>query len=224
MRLPRVDSSYEARVEFGAYVGARLEAAGLAELSTTVVEATKNVKSLGRALDDLEEPLQRAIALRDACDDLLDETAQTLRKKLAASSLDAEKKLPYTGIFPNGIGHYIAAPLDKQVARFQELQQRIGEHLDAADGIGKEALSIIVPRLQEWQGHETKVAEQRTAVAIARTRLEVAEEDWARIVNRVYGTLFADLGKKRAEQFFPRATRQRRGEAAGDDGVTTAEQ
>ena len=222
MRLPRVDSAYETRVEFGAYVGARLEAAGFAELASTVAESTKNVKSLGRALDDLEEPLQRVIALRDACDDFLDEAAQTLRKKLAASSLDAEKKLPYTGIFPSGVGHYIAAPLDKQMPRYQELLQRIGEHL-ASDAIGEEAVAVIKPRLEEWQGHEARVGEQRNAVAIARTRLEAGEEDWARIVSRVYGTLFADLGKKRAEQFFPRATRRRRGDPVGDD-VTPAEQ
>lgn len=61
----------------------------------------------------------------------------------------------------------------------------------------------------------------RTALAVAGTQLDAAEEDLDRLLEKVYGTLIADLGKASAEAFFPRqrAGARRRAAAGGDAGA-----
>jgi hypothetical protein len=63
-----------------------------------------------------------------------------------------------------------------------------------------------------------------TALAVASTQLDAAEDDLDRLLEKVYGTLIVDMGKASAEAFFPklRGASRRRSGPAGDAGGDAA--
>jgi hypothetical protein len=69
------------------------------------------------------------------------------RLTLASRGLDATKQSPYTNIFPEGIGYYIAAPLDKEVQRYGELRSRLIEVLTPEDPVRASVAPAIENRL-----------------------------------------------------------------------------
>jgi hypothetical protein len=219
MRLPRTSAGYETRVHYGRYLVARLRTAGRAENAAAVEAATQAMKEAGRAVEDAAEPVQAALATRDGLDDRLDETAQALRLKLASTSVDAMRKEPYTAIFPKGLDYYLAAPLAEQVPRYKELATRIVTHLTTDDALKTETVDALGGALDAYGAAVTKLDQERTALALARTRRDASEDAWTSLVERTYGALVADLGRKRAERFFPRAQRR----DADDPAETSAE-
>jgi len=62
----------------------------------------------------------------------------------------------------------------------------------------------------------TALTTARMEETLAKTRLDAAEEAWERLVTKVYGVLFSELGRKPAEQFF---TKIRNGSKKDDDGT-----
>jgi hypothetical protein len=203
MRLPYTNATYSARVRYGSYVARRLRRAKLSTMATDVEKVTANVLLAGRAVEDADKPIQDAMADRDAADDDLDEAAQEARAKLAGRSADAARSAPYTLIFTNGIGYYIAAPLDEEVQRYGELKQRLAAHLPAGDKVRVKAVAAIDAGLGAFTAATAALGEARTAQALASTALASATEAWEKQMEKVYGALVSEVGKVRAERFFP---------------------
>jgi hypothetical protein len=164
------------------------------------------VKTTGRAWEDAQEPVQGALAGRDFWDSSLDETAQDLRLKLSSRSLTAKNEAPYTFIFYKGIGYYTAAPVGDEKKRYRELITRSTEALDEDD----ELLAPTVTAIEEGLTHYERFAEEldntRTALSMARSTRDAARDDWEKAIERIYGALIAEHGRRKAERFFPSLT------------------
>jgi hypothetical protein len=204
MRLPAENSEFMAFVRYGIYVARRLRRAGLTSLAQDAEKVTVEVKTAGRLWEDADEPIQAALADRDAADDGLDLAAQTLRAAVASRSLGADKRAPYTQIFHQGIGFYIAAPLDQEEARYGELRLRVQEHLPEGDPARQEALVAIDKGLTTFRQavDELHAAEAKEALAGTRTRSAIAA--FSRQMEKTFGALVVEVGKTEADRFFPK--------------------
>jgi hypothetical protein len=214
MRLPNQNAAYQHRVRFGRYVTRRLKQAEFAQLSASAEAATQDVKQKGRAWEDCEEFIQDALADRDGGDAKLDHAAQTSRLTLAARSLDASKQSPYTDIFPDGIEYYTASPLPENPKRYGELLARLEKFLLPGDAVGDDAIPKLKTLISTFVEALKAVEEARTRQAIAASSLANAEELWARQMERIYGALIEQIGKSKAEKFFPAARTNRANEEA----------
>jgi hypothetical protein len=204
MRLPAPSAHFSQLVRYGNYVARRLRRARMLPLSTDVEKTTALVLVTGRAREDADKPIQDALADRDAFDDDLDEVAQSTRLQLAARSTDAVKTAPYTRIYPDGIAYYTASPLDEEVARYGELKGRIEEHLPAGDEVRAATIAAIDAGLDGFRGAVTALTSARTAESLASTRLAAATEVWEKQIEKVYGALINEVGRVKADRFFPR--------------------
>ena len=204
MQIPPSGAAYGRRVIFGRYVGRRLRAAQLNDLAESVKAATTRVKEAGRAWEDAAEPVQDALADRDAADEDLDAIAQELRLALASRSVQAMREHPYTSIFPQGLDYYIVAPVDQEVARYEELISRLAEKLPEEDPVRRDGISRLQTALNDYKEAASTLSSVRSSEAIARTTLETAQDDWAKLQDKVYGAVVDRFGRKKAERFFPR--------------------
>ena len=204
MRLPGQSSSYHQRVRYGRYVVSRLRQAKLAERADPVEAATAQVKAAGRAVEDAQEPVLAAMALRDASDADMDEATQHFRLQLASRKLNANKEPPYTQIFHKGIGYYIAAPLSANVDRYKELISRVEANLPEGDESRTVIVGAVAAGLESFGMAVTDLATARTDLAMARTELDTAEDEWNNLVEKTFGLLITDFGKKGANRFFPK--------------------
>ena len=221
MQLPAATSSYQTRVRFGRYLARRLRRDKLGQLADDVSTVTNNLRHAGRAWEDADDAIQDALADRDAADDDLDLLAQETRMSLAGRGLSAAKEAPYTDIFPLGIGYYIAAPLDEEVKRYDELRKRLAEHLPAGDEVRKKAIKGIEPGLKAFESATKQLDAARTAESLAATQLAKATDAWTKQMEKAYGALVVEVGRSAAERFFPRVTRKT--PAAPKAGKGTAE-
>lgn len=215
MQLPQTTAGYRTRVRFTRYVLARLQRA---QRDSPALKATLDkVKSAGRRAEDLEEEVDAALAQRDAADDALDTIARAARRQLAARTATATQEAPFTSIFPSGLGYYTDATLDENAGVYGELKARLEAHLPAGDAVRDEAVGQLDTLIPAFEAAEKAVTAARTALAVAGTQLDAAEDDLDRLLEKVYGTLIADLGKASAEAFFPKlrgAARRRTGSPA----------
>lgn len=215
MQLPASTSHYSARVRFGRYVARRLKRARHASLANDAAKATAAVLTAGRAAEDAEGPVQDAMADRDASDDDLDTTAQDARVKLAGRSADAATKAPYTQVFPDGIGFYVAAPLDEEDARYSLLRERLEAHLPAKDEVRLKTTAAVTQGLADFAKATKDLTAARNAAAIAEGNLGTAEEAWEKQMEKTYGALTVDLGRAGADKFFPRFKARAKAKKAG---------
>ena len=204
MQLPAATSHYSARVRFGRYASRRLKRARLTSLATDATKATAAVLAAGRAAEDADGPVQDAMADRDAIDDDLDNAAQDARARLAGRSADAVKNAPYTQIFPDGIGFYVAAPLDEEGARYALFIQRLEANLPAKDEVRTTAAAAITAGLADFEKATKDLTTARNASSITDARLSAAEEAWEKQMEKTYGALVIDLGRAAADKFFPK--------------------
>lgn len=218
MQLPSPDAHYSHRVSFGSYVIGRLRRAKFTALATDAELATQAVKTKGRAWEDANEPVQQALAQRDSADDGLDDTAQQLRNGMAGRGVSAVKEEPYTQIFPQGIVYYTAARLEDELARYTELQQRITQHLPASDPLQKPALDALAQGMGDFQNASTALTQARVQEAMAKTALDAAEDAWDRLMEKMYGELVIQVGRKAAERFFPKLRGKAKAKADDDAG------
>lgn len=217
MRLPAPSSEYRAFVRYGRYVSRRLRRAGFEVLAKDAEKTTQQVKITGRAWEDADEPIQDAMADRDAADDDLDLSAQRLRMALAGRTLGAERQEPYTLIFPQGIGYYTAAPLDEEEARYGELRLRVQQHLPADDDAGVNAIKAIDSGLATFKSSVEALRDAQAKEALARTSARSAIAAFERQMEKTYGVLLVEVGKTQAERFFPKI---RSGRSSQDEGET----
>jgi len=219
MRLPAPSAHFSHLVRYGNYVARRLRRARIIPLATDIEKTTALILVTGRAREDADKPIQDALADRDAFDDDLDEAAQSSRLKLAARSTDAVKTAPYTRIYPDGLTYYTASPLDEEIARYGELKGRLEEHLPAGDEVRSATVTAIDAGLDGFRGAVTALTSARTAESLASTRLAAATEGWEKQIEKAYGALVNEVGRAKADRFFPRV-RGKKNEApeGGGDG------
>lgn len=219
MRLPAPSAHFSQRVRYGNYAARRLRRARMLTLAVDIEKTTALILLTGRALEDADKPIQDALADRDAYDDDLDEAAQSSRLKLAARAIDAAKTAPYTLIYPDGVGYYTAAPLDEEIQRYGELKHRLEEHLPAADKVRSKTVAAIDAGLDGFRGAVDALTKARTAESLASTRLTAATEAWEKQLEKSYGAIVSEVGRARAERFFPRIKgKKTEAPGAGGDG------
>lgn len=204
MRLPSKSAPYRQRVRFGRYVSRRLRRAKLTQLAEDLAAVTAKLREEGRVEEDSDDATQDALADRDGADDDLDDAAKEARANLAGRSADAVKQEPYLHIFPKGLSYYTAAPLDEEEKRYGELKKRLVEHLAADDEVRKKTVKAIDAGLKDFVKASAEVDSARTAESLATTRLAKATDLWTRQVEKTYGALVSEVGRARAEHFFPR--------------------
>ena len=212
MQLPRENSAYPLIHNYGLYVFGRLRRAGLDAAAEAVRLANQEVKNLGRARDDKAEPMELGMADRDGADDDLDEAAKTARAELAGRSVDAVKKAPYTDIFTKGIEYYTSAALDQEINRYTELKVRAEAHLSADDPARVKLIPKLDRGMADFRAATDALAQARMEASLATTRLDGAIEAWSRLMEKTYGDLVAQVGKAKAERFFPKARNKRKDE------------
>lgn len=215
MRLPPESASYRSFVAYGRYVTRRLRRAKLTDLASDAEQSTLALRDAGRAVEDAEDLVQDALADRDAADDLLDATAQNNRAALAGRSAQAEREEPYTLIYPRGIGYYIAAPIAENARRYGELVERLKEHLPKADPARNATITTLNAGIKDFDAASRAVEAAETAETRARTKLTSLKRSFARQMEKTYGAVVAEVGKRAAEQFFPKS-RVTRAPARGD--------
>ena len=217
MRLPQGTAHYSVRLRFGRYIARRLRRARFTSPATDLDTANAAVLVTGRAWEDTDGPVQDALADRDAADDDVDTATQDARVNLAGRSANAVQEEPYTLVFPDGVGYYTAAPLDQEVARYKELKLRLEEHLPAEDPVRTATVNVIDSALEVFQGASGALSDAKTQETLASTRLVSATDAWVRQVEKTYGFLVGELGRTRAESFFPRAG-NKKGKKTGSGG------
>lgn len=235
MKMPHAASSAFRRYLFGRNVASRLARARQAELLARVNGVNAALLAAWRADQDARVPVEEATALRETLDADLDRTARLVRKDLASRSLRAEREAPYTLVLPLGIQEYVQAKLADQVPVYRRLCSRLLAHLGPTDPMCVSAIPEIESHIVAWTEAVDALDRASRDLDLVRTRLAVAEQDWARTIERVYGTLIASVGKPEAERFFPKAERRRdpsedevptetfpRPEPAPEDGIDEA--
>jgi len=205
MQLPKDSAAPGVRVRYGRYTIRRLRRRGHDALADDLSAVTSALKAAARAREDAEESAEDARADRDAADESLDLVAQEARNTLAGRSLDAAKTSPYTELFPEGIGHYTAAALDAQEARYKQLRARAEAHLAKDDAVRKALLTGIDKGLDAWRAGRSAVDDALNDVAQAEVALAKATDAWTRQVEKTYGALVQSVGRTRAEAYFRRA-------------------
>ncbi len=204
MQLPAASLHYSQVVSFGNYVVRRLRRAKFSSLANDAELATQAVKSMGRAWEDAAEPIQYALADRDAVDDDLDDGAKHLRNGLAGRSLQAISQPPYSLIFHSGVAYFTAARVDDEIPRYTELQQLVTSHLPLADALRQPALDTLNQGINDYALASGALTQARIQESMAKVALDSAREGWERLMEKIYGALVSELGRKQAERFFPR--------------------
>ena len=208
MKLPSQSARYERRVQYGRYVVTRLRTAKRDDLAGGVDQSTGSVKAAGREAGDAVEPVQVAMALRDASDNDMDVATQNFRQKLSSRSLHADQEPPYTQIFHEGVGYYIAAPLSENETRYKELIARVEANLPDDDELRAPLVDGVSVGIEDFKLATAELAKARTAHAMASSACDAAEDDWDMLMEKTYGLLISEVGKKAAERFFPRSKKK----------------
>ena len=212
MKLPQENSAYSVAVKFARYTARKLRTNGRTAMANDLVSMALGLRAKGRSWEDAEDAVQDALADRDSADDGLDATAQSGRNTLAGRSVTAAREEPYTLIYPEGIGHYIAAPQDAEVARYTELKRRVELNLPEGDPVRAQTALGITTGLAAFSGGVAALDAAETSKSLARTELERANRNLRRQLEKTYGVLVTELGKQSAERFFPKAAKNRKPE------------
>lgn len=220
MKLPQEHSSAQVLVRFGSYVERRLLRAGYEAQASTVRAATVAIRNATRALEDLEQPEDAAMADRDAADDDLDETARLARLQLASSELGADKKEPYIRIYADGVGYFTRADLGEQEPRYTELISRLKAFLGETHPVRLGTVPTLERQLAAWKTSESNLLAARDQISLARVKRSAAIDAWRSEIEKLYGWLISEVGKKKAERFFPRTTEKKATKEAPKEGAS----
>ena len=203
MRLPHEQQAWAGYARYGRYVLRQLRTAKKGSAEQDLRAMHEELKAAGRAWEEAEEAVQDALADRDAADFALDTFAREARMKLANRSLSAAKEAPFTLIFAEGLDHWTAAPLDRVVERFLELGKRLELNLAEGDEVRAGAAAELPGLVAGYRAaHEAAVSLQQDTRR-ARMEFEEKRSAWRGFVERLYGSLVAELGKAEARRFFP---------------------
>lgn len=212
MQLPPSTASYAQRVSFGRYVARRIRRKKQDALADQVLAASLLLRTLGRAWEDSDDPVQDGMGDRDGADDDLDTDAKNARADLAGRSADAVKKEPYKLIVPMTFDFYTKAPIGEEQQRYTLLKERVVEHLPANDTVRKTLPKQIDTGLAAHAKALDTIGKAQRAQAGAKTKLDAATAKWRQTMESVYGTAVTAFGKAEAESLFRR--RQAKGSKA----------
>ena len=215
MQLPKESGSYVPLVRVAVYTSRRLRRSKHDALAADLIVGLTQVRRLGRAWEDSADTVQGSLADRDAADDGLDDVGQETRLGVASTGVAAVREAPYTQIFPHGVGYYTSAPLDQEVTRYTELKQRLEAHLSATNPIRLDAIPRIESGIAEFTAATTEVASAERDQAIARTELVHAARSLRRQLEKTYGLLVSEVGKAKAERYFPKV-KSKKAEETGE--------
>jgi alpha/beta superfamily hydrolase len=218
MQTPTRDRSVQTLVLFGQYVAARCTRNQHADLAAAAKAATNTLRKAGRALEDLEEVVQYANAERDAVSDDMSETAREANNTLASRSLDARRRGPHPLVFGDSIRYFTQARQGEQRLRGEQLIERVVAFLPADDTVRVKVVEEMGAHLEAWDAAVGEVEDAKNAYDIARIKREEAYLAWSTTMQNIYATLLMRVGKRKAEQHFPR--RQKRKDPDGT--ATTA--
>jgi len=216
MQLPKESGSYGSLVRVAVYTSRLLRRSKYEALAADLIVGLTSVRRRGRIWEDSEDAVQGGLADRDGADDDLDDVGQEARLGVASTSVAAVREAPYTQIFPQGVGYYTAAPLDQEVTRYTELKQRLETHLPEANPIRVNAVPRIEMGIIEFTAATNTLTAAERDQVIARTELVHAIRSLRRQLEKTYGLLVADIGKIKAERYFPKVKSSKKD--ADDEG------
>ena len=207
------------RLDQGDYVASKLKRKKVLDLLAAVVAATDLIEEKSRLYDKARRKAFAAQADRDGIDDDLDDITKEHRASLGGRSANASQEAPYNLIYHQGVDYYIAAPLDQQVTRYQELAERVRQHLPVEDPLREPFAARIEALLVEYEAAVKVLAKERRRLALAATDLDVAKKDFDTLLDRTHGTLKSRFGGRKADRFFPRYRSTTRTAEPQDDGA-----
>ena len=188
------------RVAYGMAVRGRLLRTKQAALVAPFEAAFEAVRAGARRVEDLEAEVQYANVARKGVTLSLSREARQLRLRLAARSLDAIKKAPYTAVFPEGLRPLTEAPLREVVVRYAALAQRTEVALAPDDPLREETVARLRAGIRAFREATSQVERARAAMRLARGVRDSAVMDSIEQTWVLYGTLLARVGKEKAEQ------------------------
>lgn len=206
MRLPDETSAEPVYIRYGRYTTRRLQRAGHAALAADLAKVNRDLRSKYRAAQDLEEPVQDALADRDSVDDGMDGATQIARAAIAGRTTNPAADETYTAIFPMGVAWYIAAPLDEQEPRYKALIARVEKTLPANDHARKALVPVVTQGLKDFEKATGALDKATLAADLGLSGYRSARTAWRRHMDRLYSALRADHGADYAERFFPRVS------------------
>ncbi len=208
MRQPDESAKHQDYISFGRYVARRCRRGGFDELAALAASATDDVKAAGRAWEDAAEGVQEFMADRDMADDVLDGVVRRCRRQLLARSVSVEKQGWFKAIFHSGVGYYIAAPLDKEKARYGEFVALLRDNLEEGDELLEQVPGEVEQGLSAFGEAVEAMGQAEQGRLLARSRLERAKDNWRRTMERLFGALTEHFSSRsEADRFFPRGRR-----------------
>ncbi len=205
--------AYGGRVSRGRYVARRLKTAGQQQRAADLLALALAARAAGRAWEDAHDPVDDALADRDAADLALDTAAQEARFGLASRGMHATREAPYTDIFPDGIDPYVSAPLDQQAPRYRDLLRRVALHLAADDAVRVALAPRVEAGLAAWTAACDRLEAARAETALARGALEKAVDALDRQLQKTRAALTVDFDARTAASFFPKTKAKATGAA-----------
>lgn len=221
MKLPQETAAPNTLVRFGRYTARRLLREGYEEKATLVRTLTLSVRTSARKLEDLEMPEDEAMADRDAVDDDLDDTTKRARLDLASADVGAYRQEPYKSIFPEGVDYFTRSPIPEQEGRYGELSARLVRFLPEDHPVRVRTVPTLESQLSSWKVSKDLVTLARNDISLAKTELDSAISRWREEMEKIYGWLVSEVGKERAERYFPRKSAKQK--KAAPQGTAPAE-
>lgn len=208
MKTPDRDRSVQVHVLYGQYVTARCTRSKQPAFATQAKAATKAYRDSALAVDEREADLQFANAERDAIADDMSETAREANLQLVGRSLDARKVGPHPRIFGETIAYFTVVSNDERRLRGEQLVERVEEFLEPDDAVRVQVVDEMGAHLEAWDAAVEAVEEAKKALDISRIRREEALDAWEAAMRDIYATLLKNVGKRKAEQHFPKNNRK----------------
>ncbi|MEQ1508353.1 MAG: hypothetical protein ABMB14_39345 [Myxococcota bacterium] len=151
--------------------------------------------------------MSRAIALRDLAAGDLDDTAREIQARIYGRSAHAKSQSPAIDLFPGGLGGYTDATIDERSPAFRLLLRRVGDHLPVTDPVRTEFAPVLARQLDAWDAALDAVTTANVELEVRRSARDRALTAWDQAMIQVYGTLVAELGKKKADRYFRKGSR-----------------
>jgi hypothetical protein len=219
MQMPD-NVSPEKRYAWGRYPVRALLRAGLTAFADRIRPVNEEIRTIGRSINDLQDPLDDAYCDRDQIDAELDDLTRTIRYQILARVAGNEASEPYASIFPNGITVYTRANLGEQVTAYESLARDLERYLAVDDAIRVEQLPKLRAVLASWVAAQSAVGAAEQELQAAARRLADAVGRWEHTMLTVHVDLMAKYGsRKKADLFFPKARRSKK--AAAEPPVPT---
>ena len=207
MEKLRDNAGIKARTVYGYRVSRFLIVKKQPDLKKIVDTATDGIIAASRAVEDLERPVQEAVADRIIAGDALDDLARLIARRLMARGPRAEQENPYTDILPKGLGDYTEAKQEDEVYQFTRLTERVQEFLPADDADRMELEPQLVDAIDAWKLADESVDAAHSKQDTARQARDAAVVAWTAAIEEAYGLLVARIGKAKAERCFPKSHR-----------------